>query len=448
MEEAKQHMKRNARNTFPTRNNSRNDSNLTSLKNPNQIGSINRNIGDNRRRANSYVGGRMDALNDLLPEQEANCSPVSAYYVQIIGEKKELVVDNDTNYGAATLKRSLSPTPGYFLPNDVEGDLPSDFPDFSPLPYEYTIDSNTDGWTLPSQHHCAAGSDDSSTKKRQKTLESAWAKRCQQNSGITTLCLPNVPRPLNHVTCRRESYRTHDELPVHHDEQSTIPHLKEEHKQQHEYLSATLNFPYKDFIANHNKNDSHLQLWCDEEEQSRLEKHFDTKWQVEFFSKFYSGESQSLETPVDDIFGPKPSSSSSEKEMEKDNFSARNARRSPLSASTTQSEEDDEIVFVSMTSNTFKNSSANRHFSKEGRRTDHSNMSHNEICTSRSGSSADSSNILLEEAAIKLSAAMDDTDKTRDLIASIEKEMQINRDEILKVRAAYVAHNRQDEEGR
>lgn len=388
--------------------------------------------------------------DDLLPEQEANCSrPVSAYYVQIIGEKtkKLVVVDNDSNHGAATLKRSsLSPTPGYFLPNDVEGDLPADFPDFSPLPYEYTIDSNTDGWTLTPQQHCGAAGND--TKKRQKTLENAWAKRCQQNSGITTLCLPNIPRPLNHVTCRREFYRTHDELPVHpHDGQSTIPHLKEEHKQQqHEYLSATLNFPYKDFIASHNKNDSHLQLWCDEEEQLRLEKHFNTKWQVEFFSKFYSGESQSLKTPVDDIFGPKPSSSSSEKELEKDNSSA-NARRS-LSASTAQSEEDEEIVFVSMTSNTFKYSSANRHFPKEGRRTDHSNMSYNEICTSRSGSSADSSNILLEEAAIKLAAAMDDTDETRDLIASIEKEMQINRDEILKVRTAYVAHNRQDEEGR
>ena len=434
MEEAKQYVKRNARNTFPTRNNSKNDSNLTSL---NQKG-FNKNIDKNRRRANSNVGGRKDALNDLLSEQEVNCSaPVSAYYVQIIGEKnKNLVVDNDSNHGAAsTLKRSLSPTPGYFLPNDVEGDLPADFPDFSPLPYEYTstFDSNTDGWTLPPQQHYGAAGND--TKKRQKTLESTRANRSQQNYGITTLCLPNVPRPLNHVTCRRESYRTHDELPVHHDEQSTIPHLKEEHKQQHEYLSATLNFPYKDFIASHNKNDSHLQLWCDEEEQSRLEKHFDTKWQVEFFSKFYSSESQSLETPVDDIFGPKPSSSSSEKEVEKDNSSA-NARRSPLSASTAQSEEDDEIVFVSMTSNTFNNSSANhRHFPKEGRRTDHSNMSYNEICTSPSSSTADSSNILLEEAAIKLSAAMDDTDETRDLIASIEKEMQINRDEVLlKVR--------------
>lgn len=35
MEEAKQYVKRNARNTFPTRNNSKNDSSLTN--NPNQI---------------------------------------------------------------------------------------------------------------------------------------------------------------------------------------------------------------------------------------------------------------------------------------------------------------------------------------------------------------------------------------------------------------------------
>ena len=33
---------------------------------------------------------------------------------------------------------------------------------------------------------------------------------------------------------------------------------------------------------------------------------------------------------------------------------------------------------------------------------------------------------------MKLSAAMDDTDKTRDIIASIEKEMHINRDEMLQ----------------
>ncbi|GFH53921.1 hypothetical protein CTEN210_10397 [Chaetoceros tenuissimus] len=69
-------------------------------------------------------------------------------------------------------------------------------------------------------------------------------------------------------------------------------HPKEECKQNRD-LSTNRNFPYKDFIEK-NQGDN-IQLWLDEEEQSRLEKHFNPKWQVEFFSKFYSDEQ--LEIP-------------------------------------------------------------------------------------------------------------------------------------------------------
>lgn len=191
--------------------------------------------------------------------------------------------------------------------------------------------------------------------------------------------------------------------------------------QQHEHLSTTLNFPYKDFIKK-NQGDN-IQLWHDEEEQSRLEKHFNTKWQVEFFSKFYSGEL--LETP--DIFGPK--TKGSENQAKKDDSS----KNCSLSASTTRSEEDDDVVFVSITPNTFKNSSEDNRHVQEKERKDHSNTQ-NETCISSSASSVIShhSSILLEEAAIKLCAAMDDTDKTRDIITRLEKEMQVNRDVILK----------------
>jgi hypothetical protein len=54
--------------------------------------------------------------------------------------------------------------------------------------------------------------------------------------------------------------------------------FEEEHINR-EYLSATLNFPYKEFISNNDKN--HIKIWNDEEEQSRLEKHFNPKWQVD-----------------------------------------------------------------------------------------------------------------------------------------------------------------------
>jgi hypothetical protein len=381
---------------------------------------------------NSNVRGKKDGLNDVSLEQEANRVPVqqaNAPPVQMMkrGEKEPRRVDNDSNNGAATFKCFVSPTPGYFS-NDVEGDLPANFPDFSPLPYEYLNASNNNndhGQPMIPQQRRPAGND----AKRQKIFLE-MANRFQQHSGITTLGLPIFPRRFNDVTCRKEPQR--DGVPAHYDEQDS-PHLQwEERKQQHEYLSTTLNFPYKDFIKK-NQGDN-IQLWHDEEEQSRLEKHFNTKWQVEFFSKFYSGEL--LETP--DIFGPK--TRGSENQAKKDDSS----KNCSLSASTTRrSEEDDDVVFVSMTSttSTFKNSfEDNRHVQEKGRK-DHSNTQ-NEKCISPSASSSNISHhsILLQEAAMKLSAAMDDTDKTRDIITCLEKEMQVNRDVILKdERIAYGA---------
>ncbi|GFH53761.1 predicted protein [Chaetoceros tenuissimus] len=363
-------------------------------------------------------GKKEQSLNDLSSEQrQANHCHVSAYYsyddvqTRTRGEKnkKELVADNDSNdqtTDTSFKNCSFSPTPGRFNLNDVEGDLPADFPDFSPLPYdEYANASKNNGWTMPPQQHCAA----SNGVKRQKTHEMA---------NKPSLGLPTFPRRSDYVTfLKEEAYHTHNAC--HHDEQSIIQLLKEERKQQHEYLPATLNFPYKDFIAstNNKTNESHLQLWCDEEEQSRLEKHFNPKWQVEFFSKFYTA-CAALETP--DIFGPSKTISS-EKDDSHD--------CSIISASTTATQsEDDEIVFVSMTSNAFKNPSSDN--------LGHSNVPQNKTCTSPSTAASRSDishhSTLLEQTAIKLSAAMDDTDKTRDIITRIEKEMQVNRDEMLK----------------
>ena len=109
--------------------------------------------------------------------------------------------------------------------------------------------------------------------------ESSTSHPPQEASSITSSLNSLMPLP--------EPFVIHPAPQAHYDERDT-PHPKEERKQPREYLSATINFPYKDFIEK-NQGDN-IQLWHDEEEQSRLEKHFNPKWQIEFFSKFYSGE--------------------------------------------------------------------------------------------------------------------------------------------------------------
>lgn len=363
---------------------------------------------------NSNVRGKKDGLNDVSLEQEANRFPVqqaNAPPVQMKrGEKEPRRVDNDSNNGAATFKCSVSPTPGYFS-NDVEGDLPANFPDFSPLPYEYLNASNNNndhGQPMIPQQRRPAGND----AKRQKIFHE-MANRFQQHSGITTLCLPIFPRRLNDVTCRKEPQR--DGVPAHYDERDS-PHLQwEERKQQHEYLPATLNFPYKDFIKK-NQGDI-IQLWHDEEEQSRLEKHFNTKWQVEFFSNFYSGEL--LETP--DIFSPKAPKKVSkndanvcdENHVQKDNTFTANFEQH---FAQDKDEKALNKLFMPIVSNTLE---------------DHSDMDSSSSAACPTPTS-DTSYCCLQKAAVKLFAAMDDTDKTRDAIARIEQHLNINRDEVLK----------------
>ncbi|GFH53760.1 predicted protein [Chaetoceros tenuissimus] len=256
-------------------------------------------------------------------------------------------------------------------------------------------------------------SGNNNSTKRQK-LELTNTEQRYDTKRIT-----RVSPPILEITFPKEEDHFHDASNHNQHYNQTMPlyppsNQDREKPQQQEYLSGTLNFPYKDFIANNSKNESQLQLWYDEEEQSRLEKHFNPKWQVEFLSKFYSS-GESLETP--DIFGPKDSKKVS-----------KNANVLP----------DDNHVFTDDTTN----ANFEQHFAQNEDEMalfmpisdpieNYFDMDNSSSFTC-STSTSDTSYYSLQEAAVKLCAAMDDTDKTRDIIARSEQHLNINRDELLK----------------
>ena len=157
------------------------------------------------------------------------------------------------------------------------------------------------------------------------------------------------------------------------------------------YLHATLNFPYKEFISKNDKD--HIKIWKDDEEQTRLERHFNPKWQVDFLSMFYSPEGKVHEerTPTTTTKIP-IKTQKDEKVVSEDTTSFK-----PIQAK----EKRKGVILIDATN-------------KDASNTDKSNSF---------------SPISLEEAAENLYDAMDVSDVTRDAIARIENQMQINRRE-------------------
>ena len=156
------------------------------------------------------------------------------------------------------------------------------------------------------------------------------------------------------------------------------------------YLQATLNFPYKEFMSKNDKD--HIKIWNDDKEQTRLERHFNPKWQVDFLSMFYSPEGKVHEEMTPTTTTKSPIKSQKDEKVVSDTTPFK-----PIQSK----EKRTEVILIDATN-------------KDASNTDKSNSF---------------SPISLEEAAENLCDAMDVSDVTRDAIARIENQMQINRRE-------------------
>jgi hypothetical protein len=158
------------------------------------------------------------------------------------------------------------------------------------------------------------------------------------------------------------------------------------------YLHATLNFPYKEFMSKNEKD--HIKIWKDDEEQTRLERHFNPKWQVDFLSMFYSPEGKVHEETI-----PTTTTTKSPIKSQKDEKVVSDTTQ--FKPNQAKEKRKEEVILIDATN-------------KDASNTDNPNSF---------------SPISLEEAAENLCDAMDVSDVTRDAIARIENQMQINRRE-------------------
>lgn len=158
------------------------------------------------------------------------------------------------------------------------------------------------------------------------------------------------------------------------------------------YLHTTLNFPYKEFMSKNDKE--HMKIWNDDEEQTRLERHFNPKWQVDFLSMFYSPEGKVHEEMI-----PTSTTTKSPIKSQKDQKVVSDTTQfvKPIQAR----EKRKEVILIDATN-------------KDASNTDNTNSF---------------SPISLEEATENLCDAMDVSDVTRDAISRIENQMQFNRRE-------------------
>jgi hypothetical protein len=134
----------------------------------------------------------------------------------------------------------------------------------SPLPYEHHLDFSRD--------------DGRSKKKRSRWTQSEYSS-----------FLKCLDEQMDDITGTSSSVDIIKTEPTYDDTPDTTSNDKDsERHTNREFLSATLNFPYKEFISKDGKD--HIKIWNDDEEQVRLERHFNPKWQVDFLSTFYGPE--------------------------------------------------------------------------------------------------------------------------------------------------------------
>ena len=184
------------------------------------------------------------------------------------------------------------------------------------------------------------------------------------------------------------------------------------------YLHATLNFPYKEFISKEDGED-HIKIWDDDEEQVRLERHFNPKWQVDFLSTFYGPEgSIRRETVV-----------------------------TPTNTNTIESSPPPYDTMLESSSNKrFKKcnnekeyTSTTKSFSRGGKRNTREVILLDPVNDSIENNKLPDEDVIpspfsRQEAALNLCDSMDMTDFSRDYIASFERTIKFDRQDFLSLK--------------
>lgn len=152
------------------------------------------------------------------------------------------------------------------------------------------------------------------------------------------------------------------------------------------HLASTLNFPYKSEAGNadggyHSKR---LKIWDDEADQGRLlEKHFNPEWQFQFLNEFYGGEASS------------------------------SSRKNTMKSRTIHNQDDLHHNVHSQKINESKSSKDSTYKNKK-------NEERHDVV-------AKNLDNVLKEASLKLLAAMDLTDISRNKVFRIEEELNFDR---------------------
>ncbi|GFH44308.1 predicted protein [Chaetoceros tenuissimus] len=207
-------------------------------------------------------------------------------------------------------------------------------------------------------------------------------------------------RPMHAFNTNQRMMMTHQ---YHHPTSSSLHPASSYPGQVKKYMTAMIVIKEKKCDDDTNANDStppheevyddHIKIWNDDEEQVRLERHFNPKWQVDFLSMFYGPEGK-----VDNDRTPSTNSPAKGQKNEK-----KVSNTIFKSIQEDKQKKTEEVILVDATN-------------KDASNTDKS-------------SSNTSSPLSLQEAAENLFDAMDVSDATRDAIARFEDQMQINRRE-------------------
>ncbi|GFH44309.1 predicted protein [Chaetoceros tenuissimus] len=264
----------------------------------------------------------------------------------------------------------------------------------SPLPYDYH-DAHHDKEEPPREYSC----DERSKKKRQRWTQSEYSSFLQ--------CLDTANDVIKIET-------THETTP-HTSNENVNAAADSQGNGNREFLSATLNFPYKEFISKNDKD--HIKIWNDEEEQVRLERHFNPKWQVDFLSTFYGSEGsirhESVVTPTNTESSPAASM------QECSNKRVKYNEVDTTSSKSTRGRNTREVIFLDLVNHINDDSMEN------------TKLPDKEDDTS---SSSVSGPVDLQKAALNLCDAMDMSDLSRDYIARFERNTNFNRRDFLKLR--------------
>lgn len=156
------------------------------------------------------------------------------------------------------------------------------------------------------------------------------------------------------------------------------------------HLASTLNFPYKSEAGNadggyHSKR---LKIWNDEADQGRiLEKHFNPEWQFQFLNEFYGGESSA------------------------------SSRKNTMKSRTIHNQDDIHHNIHSQKIDESKSSKDSSYNNKK------KNEEHHVVAKTLEN--------VLKEASLKLLAAMDLTDISRNKVFRIEEELNFDRQQYI-----------------